>query len=41
MRPLLGDKSVQIVVGIDASVKHDSTALFAVSFDWGHNVVEW
>jgi phage terminase large subunit-like protein len=35
MRPLLGDKAVQIVVGIDAGVKHDSTALVAVSFDWG------
>jgi phage terminase large subunit-like protein len=35
MRPLLGDKAIQIVVGIDASVKHDSTALVAVSFDWG------
>jgi phage terminase large subunit-like protein len=35
MRPLLGDKAIQIVVGIDASVKHDSTALCAVSFDWG------
>ena len=35
MRPLLGDKAIQIVVGIDASVKHDSTALYAVSFDWG------
>jgi phage terminase large subunit-like protein len=34
MRPMLGDKTVQIVVGIDASVKHDSTALVAVNFDW-------
>jgi hypothetical protein len=33
-RPLLGDKSVQMVVGIDASVKHDSTALVAVNFDY-------
>ena len=35
MRPLLGDKAVQIVAGIDASVRHDSTALVAASFDWG------
>jgi phage terminase large subunit-like protein len=34
MRPVLGDKTLQIVVGIDASVKHDSTALCAVSFDY-------
>ena len=35
MRPMLGDRATQIVVGIDASVKHDSTALCAVSFHWG------
>ena len=34
MRPALGDKALQIVVGIDASYKHDSTALVAVNFDY-------
>ena len=34
MRPVLGDKALQIVVGIDASVKYDSTALVAVNFDY-------
>jgi len=31
---VLGDKALLIVVGIDASVKYDSTALVAVNFDY-------
>jgi phage terminase large subunit-like protein len=34
MRPMLGDKTLQIVAGVDASVKHDSTALVAVNFNY-------
>jgi phage terminase large subunit-like protein len=33
MRPLLSDQSLQVWVGLDASLKRDSTAIVAVTFD--------
>ena len=38
-RPILNDRSLQVYVGVDASVKRDSTALAAVTFDRKANKV--
>lgn len=32
-RPILSDRSLPVYVGVDASVKHDSTAIIAVAYD--------
>lgn len=33
MRPLIGDRSLPVWIGLDASLKRDSTAIVAVTFD--------
>ena len=38
-RPVMFDKSLAVWVGVDASVKHDSTAIVAVTFDTKTNKV--
>jgi phage terminase large subunit-like protein len=38
-RPVLADPSIAVYIGVDASVKHDSTAIAAVAYDRGNNAV--
>jgi phage terminase large subunit-like protein len=40
LRPTLADRALPIYVGVDASVKHDSSALVAVTWDREHQRVQ-